>query len=146
MKTITLLSLILISVIIHSCSGSSGKDESSIASGQEYNFSMTDSSGIKLADGVLKILKYDSGLNISGTYTFTKNHVSDFPGLSTMQGNCEGKFDKAKQSVWLNMNPKIADANVFVASSFKNFEMTGEWQYTTMKGMVNKGKFSAKLK
>lgn len=131
----------VVSIFVLSCSGSK-YTAVDIKTGN-YSFSMSDSTGNTLVDGDMKIDTTES-VKVFGTYSFTKKYVSDFPGLSTMGGNFGGTYEKSTGMVHLNMNPKIADANVFInAKVFRN-SLAGEWSYSTIKGIKATGKFVAK--
>lgn len=140
MNKIFFFLIFIVSVFVLSCSGSkySAVD---IKTGN-YSFSMSDSTGNTLTEGDMKI--DTSAGKVYGTYSFTKKYVSDFPGLSTMGGNFDGSFEKSKGMVHLNMNPKLADANVFInAKVFRN-SIAGEWSFSTYTGIKATGKFVAK--
>jgi hypothetical protein len=121
-----------------SCS-SSNESSNFIFSAGKYKFSMTDSTGKKLADGSLNVKTY-SGNDISGTYEFTNIYVKDFPGLSAMDGEFSGTVNKAEKRVFINTNPKIADSNVFWNLDIKKSSLSGEWVYSVFRGTGNKGK------
>ena len=132
--------IFIVSLFLLSCSGSKYSAQS-VKPGN-YSFSMSDSTGNTLADGEMKV--DTSAGKVYGTYSFTKKYVSDFPGLSTMGGNFDGSFEKSTGMVHLNMNPKLADANVFInAKVFRN-SLAGEWSFSTYKGIKATGKFVAK--
>lgn len=103
-----------------------------------YKFSMTDSTGAKLADGTLTLKTKSSG-NISGSYAFTKVYRNDFPGKSSMDGEFQGTIS-ADNKVFINTNPRIADSNVFWNMELKKSSLTGDWVYSVFRGTGNKGK------
>lgn len=127
-------------VIVYLCGCASSSEESAFSFGTgDYNFIMYDSTGKKIAEGVLN-LKSKTANNISGTYKFENIYVKDFPGLSSMNGDFEGNIIPADKKVFINTNPRIADSNVFWNMSIKKSSLSGEWMYSTFRGTGNKGK------
>ncbi len=140
MKNIYFPLLFIFSAFVISCSGSKYTPVD-IKTGN-YSFSMSDSIGNTLADGDMNI--DTSAGKVSGTYSFTKKYVSDFPGLSTMGGSFAGTYEKSEGMVHINMNPKLADANVYIGARVYRSSLAGEWSFTTLKGVRAAGKFVAK--
>jgi hypothetical protein len=141
MRNIYFPLLFIFSALILSCSGSKYTPVD-IKTGN-YSFSMSDSTGNTLVDGDMKIDTTSTG-KVSGTYSFTKKYVSDFPGLSTMGGSFAGTYEKKEGMVHINMNPKLADANVYIGARVYRSSLAGEWSFTTIKGVLATGKFVAK--
>ena len=48
-------------------------------------------------------------------------------------------MDYEKGKIFVNMNPKIADANVFFNASIYSSFYQGEWNYSTFRGPTNRG-------
>ena len=97
----------------------------------EYNLVMEDSSGVKILDGVLKVVK--AGKNaISGSYSLTKVYMENFPGLYSMKGVFSGSVDSSSNKVFINTNPKVADNNVTLNLEQKNNKFEGYWTYRTI--------------
>lgn len=141
MNRVYFIIIVLFSIVILSCSGS--KYTPVPFQTGNYSFSMSDSSGNKLIDGDMKLDTNAQG-KISGTYSITKKYVDNFPGLSTMTGNCEGTYVKSEGTIHLNMNPKLADANVFIGARIYRTALAGEWNYSTFRNLNStKGKFTA---
>ncbi len=133
--------LIVFCILVLSCSGSK-YTPSELKTGS-YNFYMSDSNGNRLIEGDLKLDTNQEG-SVSGTYSITKKYVTDFPGLSTMAGNCAGTYKKSEGMIHLNMNPKLADANVFIGAKIYRNSLAGEWSYSNFNiGKSAKGKFVA---
>jgi hypothetical protein len=128
------------SLIFHACSGSdSGKYK--LQAGN-YGFTMTDSTGKHLLAGDMTINKTES-MKISGSYDVTKKYIDKLPGMSMSKGIFEGTYDSARGIVSLNLNPKIADANIFVTARIYRSSLAGEWIYSTMMGPKARGNFVA---
>jgi hypothetical protein len=103
---------------------------------------MTDSIGNQLADGTM-VLDTSSGNLLSGVYKITNKYVEDFPGLKTMKGNFAGNFDRTVHNFYINMNPKLADANVMIKGKYTSTYLAGEWVYSTNTGIMSRGNFRA---
>ena len=141
MKRVYFLLVVLLSVVILSCSGSKYKPVP-LQTGN-YSFTMSDSSGNRLIDGDMKLDTNAQG-KITGTYSITKKYVDSFPGLSTMTGACEGTYVKSEGMIHLNMNPKLADANVFIGAKIYRTSLAGEWNFSTFRNLNSaKGSFVA---
>ena len=108
----------------------------------EYIFVMLDTSDNKLFEGVFNIEKRE-GNNISGTYGITKEYVEDFPGASTMRGQFDGKLSPDGKRAFVNTNPKISDANIFIRITAGKVSYVGKWEYSTMMGVKAWGYFRA---
>lgn len=141
MKTILSISISFIcSIILFSCS-SSNVDSSKKFSAGKYNCIFTDSLDSKVVEGEMTI---DSvGLNFIGIYKTTKTVNADYPGVSHMSGEFQGGFNETSKLYGFNMNPKVADANVFVTAKWINGKLKGTWTYSTMMGIRAKGNFEA---
>ncbi|MEO8447285.1 MAG: hypothetical protein ABI528_07295 [bacterium] len=119
---------------------STSYDESAFTLGVgNYKFTMTDSTGNKLAEGNLVIKTYKN-TDISGTYEFTNIFQNDFRGLSAMDGEFSGTVNKTEKRVFINTNPRIADSNVFWNMDIKKSSLNGDWIYSMFRGTGNKGK------
>lgn len=141
MKRVYFLISVLFSILIISCSGSKYTPVS-LQTGN-YNFTMSDSSGNRLIRGDMKLDTNAHG-KITGTYSITKKYVNDFPGLNTMTGNCEGTYAKSEGMIHLNMNPKLADANIYIGARIYRTSLAGEWSFSTLRNLNSaKGGFVA---
>ena len=132
------------SVILYSCSSS--KDNSGIAPETgDYSFTFSDSAGTKLIEGTLTLKTVENG-KISGSYKNSTVYDSTFSAYNLLKG---GKFSgtyKANGDVGFNMNPLLADNNVYVGAKVSGDNISGNWSQTTMTGSKAKGKFTAALK
>jgi hypothetical protein len=140
MKIVYISSIFIFAVSIISCSGSKYTPVD-IKTGK-YSFSMSDSLGNTVAEGDMNLDTTEGG-RVYGTYSFTTKYNSSYPGLNTMGGIFDGDYDKGTGMVHLNMNPKLADANVFVEARVYRNSLAGEWSFNTNKGIKSTGKFVA---
>ncbi|CAF3648354.1 unnamed protein product [Rotaria sp. Silwood1] len=97
----------IVSLKVYNVSGgcaSSGSSDNQVELG-DYDFTMYGAGGSKIASGVM-----------------TVKDITDFPAKSAMGGDFTGNADYTKGKVFINTNPKIADANVFFnASIYSSF-------------------------
>lgn len=110
----------------------------------DFDYKMTDSTGNLLASGTMKVTYLKAG-NLSGNYTVTKNPDYTFDGASTMNdGPFSGMYEDTTSIVFFNMNPKMADANVFIYAKDYTDSLTGYWNYSVFRGNKTGGFYSAK--
>jgi len=133
--------IFLLAAFIGGCTSSGGSDNQIELA--DYTFTMYGSGGAKVASGVMTVKSINAKdvnmPSISGTYTVTNWYVEDFPGKSSMNGEFGGNMDYEKGKIFVNMNPKIADANVFFNASIYSSFYQGEWNYSTFRGPTNRG-------
>lgn len=121
-------------------SGSSSDNQIELA---DYTFTMYGTGGAKIADGIMTVknitAKDANAPEFSGTYSVTKWYVEDFGPRSTMGGDFTGNADYAKGKIFVNTNPKIADANVFFNATIYSSFYQGGWNYSTFRGPTTSG-------
>ncbi len=100
---------------------------------------MSDSTGKKLLEWILDVKTYSND-KISGAYEFKKIYDNKFPGFTSMDGQFDGNVNNIEKKVFINTNPKIADSNVFWNLIIKRTSLSGEWNYSTFRGITSKGK------
>jgi len=109
-----------------------------------FAYVLTDSSGSQLTNGNLKVDIY-KGNELSGTYTVVKDPAVTFDGQETMKdGPFSGNYDDSLSLAFFNLNPKIADANIFIFATDYTDSLKGSWYYSTFRGKKSGGLFSAK--
>ena len=144
MIIIRYIAILLILVSIYCCSSSDpiiGRNKFVIG---DFKYQMTDSTGNILVNGVMKVSYLKAG-NLSGNYTVVKNPDYTFDGASTMNdGGFSGVYDDTLSIVFFNMNPKMADANVFINAKDYTDSLKGYWVYSTFRGNKTGGFYSAK--
>lgn len=132
-------------IFCYSCSSSDSSKHHNLKNNEfkkgDYNFSFSDSLGSKLIDGTMTL--DTNAENFSGSYQVTQKYVDSFQGLSTMKGMLSGTYSKMDNKLFINMNPKLADANVFINGKVYRDSLVGEWNFTTMMGVQMKGSFIA---
>jgi hypothetical protein len=110
----------------------------------EFTYSLTDSSGTQLAGGNMKI-DYLKERDFSGSYTAVKDSTVKFDGQETFNGGAfTGYYNDSLSLAWFNMNPKVADANIFISAIDYTDSLKGGWYYSTFRGKKSGGLFLAK--
>jgi len=128
------------------CSSSSTSSSAPGLSTGEYTFTFWNSQNAKILDGRLTVDSVDGSGNISGSFRRTQLYDSTFSGaLLVKGGNYSGKFDPKSGTVGFNLNPKLADNNVYISGKVAPDNIQGTWQHLYMNNS-EKGKFSADLK
>ncbi len=136
------LVFLFIATLISGCasSGSSSDNQIELA---DYNFTMYGTGGAKIADGVMTVknitAKDVNAPEFTGTYTITNWYKEDFAPKSTMGGDFSGNADYTKGKIFVNTNPKMADANVFFNASIYSSFFQGDWNYSTFRGPTSQG-------
>jgi len=144
MKITVLLSIIAV-CFMYSCSGSDSGKTYTLKTG-EYDYVISDSSGLSLVEGVMKFDSvgrelYPGSHEVAGSYTITKmSDDTSYHGLSTLRkGELKGFYNDSAKFININTNPKIADANVFINANVSSKELKGSWYYSTFRGKNKEG-------
>ena len=107
-----------------------------------FSFTMMDTSGSALVEGILTIRKM-KGFEISGDYKFTAEYNTDFEGYQTMKGEFTGTVDTL-QRYFIRTNPKLEDNCIFFKYEIKRDSIHGIWYYSTIMGKKSEGPLSLK--
>ena len=138
MKRQVLLILFMIAIIFaFTCS--EGPPTSS--STNVYKYTGYNAAGNKIISGLLTI-EQDTAFVVTGTWKFEPIGNCDNVGPQLGEGNCIGSLDSGK-TLWLNLNPDMADNNVILAGNFENEHYAGTWSYYGFPGLINHGTFEA---
>lgn len=107
-----------------------------------YDFTMTDSLGNKVAEGQFrpKIFEEPDITGFIKVFTIYNDRYKTILGTG---GNFFGTLDEKNKKGFVNLNPKIADNNIFLRFDVAETELNGTWEYSTMRGIVEKGIFKA---
>ena len=110
-----------------------------------YNFRMADSTGSTVVEGVISPKEFTDP-NISGTYTVTNYLEGSYKTEINQSGNFTGVLEEKTRKIFINMNPKVADNNIFLRLEVIGTELKGTWEKSTMMGLKGKGNFTASKK
>ena len=143
MKFTVFCLIIAASIIMYSCSSSKDTSAGAPQTG-EYSYTISDSIGNKLIVGTLNIIAVDKG-NFNGTYKKLSVYDSTFTAYNILRGGDFSGTYKTNGEIGFNMNPKMADNNVFIGGKLIGGVIDGTWTHSTMSGTKSKGKFNAVL-
>lgn len=141
-KYFLLLSLFALIISLNSCSNTdcSSFDIDSYYLQEDGNYRMTLSgnSGNPLAE-ILMTVKKRQKQNISGVYTLSKVYVDTISGFSTLKGVFSAKENENDNRVIMNLNPSVADYNIFVEFALDKNNINGVWYTGGMTGKTTQG-------
>lgn len=143
MKSLKLFCLVILTAFVFAGCASSGNSSYMPLDPSDYIFTMYDSKGAPLIKGTmtvkdLTLADKETG-KLSGTYIITDSY-GDFAGKSAMNGEFSGDYDYKQGKLFINTNPKIADANVFFNLSMYSSFYEGTWQHSTFRGPTDTGR------
>jgi len=107
-----------------------------------YSYELTDSSGNKLAEGKMKTRIYTEP-DFTGTFTSAKLTEDNPLSILSADGKLTGTLDEKNKKAFINMNPGIADDNVFLRFTVSESTLDGTWERSGMTGIKGKGIFKA---
>lgn len=131
---------------VYSCGSSDGTTlilDHYIKTGAYYYFQLSDSINQPLIEGKFKVVYINNG-NLSGIYEISKKFSDSFSGFNMNNGTFTGTESSDKNRVFMNMNPKISDNNIFLDFNVSNEKLEGIWYHSTMLGKKAEGKLSGK--
>ena len=126
-------------VVLFSCKDVPTKPES-IAGNYEYV--AYDSMGFPIVRGTLSFTKKDS-IHIMGDWSLDTIGTPHNIGPQVGRGELEGSVYH-DTTVIINLNPQIADDNVFLSGRVHGIYIKGKWSFSTLVGETNKGTFVAR--
>jgi len=149
-KTMCFLLIASVAFIYSSCSGSDSTDSPALKKGN-YSYTISDSSGKSLVEGMLKIdsVKKEpksTDYVVMGSYTITKmTNDTTYMSLSALrEGDLRGYYNESLKFININTNPQIADANVFINATVNGNNIKGGWSFSTFRsGHAEGGLFNA---
>jgi hypothetical protein len=149
MKIFKFLPAVFVIVFLLGGCASSDSSDNQVELG-DYTFTMYDNAGGKIASGTMTVtnitVKDVNTPQISGTYTVDTWHNPDFPPKDAMEGEFAGNADYKQGKVFINTNPKVADANVFFNVTIYSSFYQGEWNYSTFRGSTSRGELVIRKK
>jgi hypothetical protein len=135
MKYLQPLIVLLAAVFIVSCSD----DDSSTQTGTYRYTAFLE--GSPVVEGFLQ-LDVLTTTQVSGSWEFARIGSSTIQvGPQVGTGTLEGSFDGAVLS--MNLNPGVADNNVFLSGTFQGDTIRGEWSFSGFPGVISQGTFIA---
>ena len=142
MKTAILISAFIGLFYLSSCTSSGGDLEQLYFDKGEYSFMIYTKAGDSLASGTFDI-KTITGNDITGSYIFDNEYIES--QLITVNETKEmtGSLSEDRKQLFINANPRMSDANVFLRMTAGLMSYSGEWSYNTYVGIIDNGRIKA---
>jgi hypothetical protein len=135
MKYLRFSIVMFVAVFLVSCS-----DDSSQSRTGTYRYTAFHS-GAAVVEGFLHFDELTVS-RVSGRWELSRTGLSNVEvGPQVGTGRFEGSFDGAILSI--DMNPGVADNNVFLSGTFQGNTLRGEWSFTGFPGPISQGTFIA---
>ncbi|MCI0471968.1 MAG: hypothetical protein L0Y76_00110, partial [Ignavibacteria bacterium] len=79
----------------------------------------------------------------TGTYTATKLTEDNTLTVLSADGKLTGTLDEKSKKAFINLNPAVADDNVFLRFTITESTLDGTWERSGMTGIKGRGLFKA---
>ena len=115
-----------------------------------YRYTAFDEAGAVLVRGTLRLdfVEADEAefpVRITGSWDLEQVRDEATVGPQVGEGRLQGSVD-AEGTLWISLNPQMADNNVFLSGSFeeeRSGDLQGRWMYSTFVGPTSEGPFTA---
>ena len=105
-----------------------------------FNYNGFDSLGVRINTDELKLIA--NGLDITGEWHLTMIGNVQNAGNQFSAGSLSG-FVTDNVNYNINLNPQMADNNVFLEGVLAGDSINGNWNWSTFIGITNSGTFTA---
>lgn len=105
-----------------------------------FQYTAYDTTGTLLVNGRCNIYITDSA-HVSGDWHFRLMNNSQSTGPQYGDGELAGSFNGGL--LWMNLNPKYMDNNVFLSGLYTTNKYSGTWTWSGFPGILNRGSFQA---
>jgi hypothetical protein len=106
----------------------------------QYSYTSYDTTGEPIVKGWFTISFVDS-VRVTGEWHFraigNPEHIGPQIGDDSLQG------EYRKTDLWIGLNPRYVDNNIFLSGIMYGKQINGTWTYSTIAGPVNGGSFVA---
>jgi len=109
-----------------------------------YQYTGYDKAGKRIVEGSLEITSLDDANHLKGTWQLKPVGNADKIGPQTGSGTFVGDVDK--DTVRINLNPNMADNNVYLSGKIERNRIQGDWSFSGFAGVISQGKFEANRK
>ncbi|MDQ3817657.1 MAG: hypothetical protein M3362_08200 [Acidobacteriota bacterium] len=117
----------------------------------DYQYVSYDQKGDKVVEGRLSItsvqtkrIQSEEQIQLKGNWQLNKAGNQERIGDQTGSGLLVGSIIQGK--VYINLNPNIADANVFLEGTIEGKRFHGMWSFKGLAGTISQGTFEANRK
>jgi hypothetical protein len=114
----------------------------------DYQYTGYDKGGVKLVEGQLSITSVESRrvqseeqIQVKGNWQLNKVGDQERIGPQVGAGELIGSIIKGE--LYLNLNPNMADNNVFLRGTIEGKRFHGTWSFKGYAGAINEGTFGA---
>jgi hypothetical protein len=111
-----------------------------IESGDRFTYEAFDASGAAVVRGTLTFTTLEAGA-VEGEWQLVAVGGTGDLGPQIGEGRFAGDLEAGELT--LDLNPGIADNNVFLNGVVEGSRITGRWSYSTLLGEINGGRFEA---
>ena len=125
----------LLLLLCFSCAKEESESDNNI-----FNYNGYDSLGAQINTGAMDLIINDS--EISGEWQLTMIGNIENAGIQFGSGSLNG-FVTDDIHYHINLNPMIADNNVFLEGILSGDSLNGNWNWSTFIGITNGGTFTA---
>jgi len=106
----------------------------------EYKYTGFDKSGKRIVEGRLSITAI-IGKQIEGDWELNEVDNPGRIGSQVGSGALVGSIDE--QEVYIDLNPNISDANVYLNGAIESGRYKGTWSFNGIAGPISQGTFEA---
>jgi len=117
----------------------------------DYQYTSYDKQGGKVVEGRLSITSVESKrvrsetvIQLKGNWQLNKVGTQEYIGPQVGSGDLVGSIDK--DEIWIDLDPNISDANVFLNGKVEGKRFHGTWSFKGYAGTINQGTFEATRK
>lgn len=114
----------------------------------DYTYTSYDKDGAKVVEGRLSItaveprrIGADEVPQIKGNWEFRKVGNQEKIGRQVGSGDLTGSI--TRDEIYINLNPNMSDANVFLRGTINEKRFHGKWTFSAYTGPVSEGTFEA---
>ena len=88
------------------------------------------------------VIQLDASNHVSGFWVLEQTDpearmIGPQVGEGTLVGGMDGP------EIWMNLNPEMADNNVFLRGVLSGGDINGQWEFVGFPGVLNRGTFQA---
>lgn len=129
----------------YSCSSSNYEVTKGLQKG-EYDLTIYDSVNHKLMDGTMNIESVEGAI-VKGKYKIVNRYDSSIAAINRLNaGKMTAQYSSATGDIGFNMNPLIADDNIFLGGKVYADSISGKWNHSIFRGTMGWGYFKAVLR
>ncbi len=143
--------ILTLSCYILACSTAKNAEPQKSALIGDYQYTGYDKKGGKAVEGRLSITSVESKrirsevvTQLKGNWQLNKVGTQEHIGPQVGSGELVGSIDKG--SIWIDLNPNISDANVFLNGTIEGKRFHGTWNFKGYAGTISEGTFEANRK